>query len=753
MTVQPDLLQGLNPAQRDAVETVDGPLLIVAGPGSGKTRVITHRIAHIVHQYGVHPYRIMAATFTNKAAREMQDRLQRLVGTRAESLSVGTFHAFCARLLRRDGEAMGLNRNYSIFDTDDQVSAIKQAMELAEVDPKGHPPRAVLGAISRAKNVLSDSRGLARRAENYFEETSARVYHHYEEIMARNNAVDFDDLLMKSVQLLEEYRFVREHYQERYVHVMVDEFQDTNVAQYRLARLLAGERRNICVVGDPDQSIYSWRSADIRNILSFQRDYPGCKTISLEQNYRSTSNILEAAQSVISNNRQRLDKGLFTENGGGVPVYAHETYNEEDEAGFVIGEADRLVREKRVRAGDCAIMYRVNAQSRALEEACLRRGMKYRLVGGVRFYQRKEVKDLLAFLRLVHNPLDEVSLMRVINVPPRGIGAKSVSLLTGWARDEGVPTFTAMQRIAAARREGQPCPVKLPRRAANSIADFANLVEDMANLRVQLQVSELIDEALERGGFRQYYQNVEDRSASRSDGQRPEERWENLMELRETAREFDAEDPADGLASLLERISLVAEVDNYEESEDSLTLITLHQAKGLEFPVVFIVGLEEGILPHYRSIETDAQSGADAQVEEERRLCYVGMTRAQQRLYLLRAFRRGFMGSSGPTSASRFLQEIPEGLLASPERSRPTAVTSAKSARQSPAMFQMPDAPAAPAKAAPGIGETVRHSSFGEGVVIDCLAIPGDHEVTVHFAGSVGIKRLLLSYAPLEKVS
>ena len=752
MIVQPDLLQGLNPAQREAVETVDGPLLINAGPGSGKTRVITHRIAYIVHHCGVHPYRIMAATFTNKAAREMDDRLQRLVGTRAQSLSVGTFHAFCARLLRRDGEAMGLNRNYSIFDTDDQLSAIKQSMELAEVDPKGHPPRAILGVISRAKNVLSDSRGLARRAENYFEKTAARVYHHYEEIMARNNAVDFDDLLMKSVQLLEEYRFVREHYQDRYVHVMVDEFQDTNVAQYRLARLLAGDRQNICVVGDPDQSIYSWRSADIRNIPNFQRDYPGCKIIFLEQNYRSTSNILDAAQSVISNNRQRPDKRLFTENGDGVPVYVHETYNEEDEAGYVIGEADRLVREKKVKAGDCAIMYRVNAQSRALEEACLRRGMKYRLVGGVRFYQRKEVKDLLAFLRLVHNPLDDVSLMRVINVPPRGIGAKSVSLLTGWARDEGVPTFTAMQRILGARREGQPCPVKLPRRAANSIADFANLVEDMANLSVQLPASELIGEALELAGFRQHYQNADGRAADRSDGQRPEERWENLMELRETAREFDAEDPADGLASLLERISLVAEVDNYEESEDSLTLITLHQAKGLEFPVVFIVGLEEGILPHYRSIETDAQSGTDAQVEEERRLCYVGMTRAQQRLYLLRAFRRGFMGSSGPTNASRFLGEIPEDLLASPDQSRPSDVTAAKSTRQSPAMFQIPDAPAAPAKPAPGIGETVRHSSFGEGVVIDCLAIPGDHEVTVHFAGSVGIKRLLLSYAPLEKV-
>ena len=396
------------------METIDGPLLIIAGPGSGKTRVITHRIAYLVRHCGVSPYRIMASTFTNKAAREMRDRLQRLVGPRADSLTVGTFHAFCALLLRRDGEAMGLPHNYSIFDADDQLSVVKQAMEMAEMDPKQFPPQAVRSIISKSKSVLTDSQGLARRPQNYFEERCARAYQHYEEIMARNNAVDFDDLLMKAVQLLEEHQVVREKYQERYLYVMVDEFQDTNVAQYRLARLLAGERQNICVVGDPDQSIYSWRSADIRNILSFQKDYPRARTIPLEQNYRSTSNILNAAQTLISQNGMRLDKGLFTDNDQGKPVYAHEAYDEEEEAGFVIGEVDRLMREERLKAGDCAIMYRVNAQSRALEEACLRRGMKYRLVGGVRFYQRREVKDVLAFLRLINNPLDEVSLARVI---------------------------------------------------------------------------------------------------------------------------------------------------------------------------------------------------------------------------------------------------------------------------------------------------------------------------------------------------
>ena len=499
---------------------------------------------------------------------------------------------------------------------------------------------------------MRDSQGLAQHHQNYFEERCARVYHHYEELLSRNNAADFDDLLMRAVQLLQEHPEVREKYQDRYLYLMVDEFQDTNVAQYRLARLLAGQHRNICVVGDPDQSIYSWRSADIRNILSFQQDYPDAAVISLVENYRSTGKILEAAKHLISANGLRIHKDLYTQNAEGVPVEVHEAYDEDEEASYVITEMARLVREEKMQPGDCAVMYRVNAQSRALEEACLRRGMKYRLVGGVRFYQRREVKDLMSYLRLLHNPLDEVSLARVIGVPPRGIGAKTLQDLTNWSQREDVPLFTAMQRITASRSAGEPSPVALSSRAVNAITGFVSIIEGLVQQASQLKVVELIDRVLEDSGLRRFIQDGDQRRDDRA-----EERWENILELREVAQEFNAEEPPDGLSTLLERLSLVADVDNYEESEDSVTLITLHQSKGLEFPAVFIVGLEEGLLPHSRSMDSEEQ------LEEERRLCYVGVTRAQRRLYLLRAFRRGFMGRGGPTLASRFLRDIPMGLI------------------------------------------------------------------------------------------
>ncbi|MSQ06581.1 MAG: AAA family ATPase [Dehalococcoidia bacterium] len=733
-----EVLQGLNPAQRQAVESIDGPLLIIAGPGSGKTRVITHRIAYLVRVCGVSPYRILAVTFTNKAAREMRSRLERLVGSRGESLSVGTFHAFCARLLRSDGAPVGVQPNYTIYDTDDQLGLIKQGMELAELDPKRFPPQAVLAVISKAKSVLWDSEALARQKQTFFEERCAQVYRHYQELLGRNNALDFDDLLMRSVQLLQNSEEAREKYQQRFQYVLVDEFQDTNVAQYRLARLLAEGHRNICVVGDPDQSIYSWRSADIRNILSFKQDYPKAKTIALEQNYRSTSTILEAAKRLISVNGMRLEKDLFTENDKGAPVVVHEAYNQEEEAEFVVGEISRLVRQEHRPPGDCAVMYRVNAQSRALEEACLRLGIKYRLVGGVRFYQRREIKELLAYLRLLHNPLDEVNLSRVINVPPRGIGAKSVQELVRWAQELRIPLFAAIQRIDAAQRDGLPCPAPVASRAAAAIAKLAQTLDHLVRQSTQLKVVELIDQVVEQTGLRQYIQGGPDRA---------EERWENILELRETAREFDAAEPPEGLASLLERLSLVADVDGYEETEDSVTLITLHQAKGLEFPVVFIVGLEEGLLPHNRSLDDPAQ------LEEERRLCYVGITRARERLYLLRAFRRGFMGgNSGPTIASRFLREIPQHLLASPAQSGKGTAP-----QRSPvvaAMTHAVTAAAAPAPVRPALqsGNLVRHTSFGEGVVLSCVAASGDHEVTIQFRDGVGVKRLLLSYAPLERL-
>jgi DNA helicase-2/ATP-dependent DNA helicase PcrA len=745
MTLGMEILEGLNPAQKQAVETIDGPLLIIAGPGSGKTRVITHRIAYMVRVRDVLPYRIAAVTFTNKAAREMKDRLERLVGPQSDALTVGTFHSFCAQMLRRDGSHVGLSPSYTIFDSDDQLALIKQAMELADIDAKQFPPQAVRSTISKAKSILVDAQAFARNQQNYFEERCARIYHHYEELLARNNAADFDDLLMRAVQLLQDNQEVRERYQERYHYLMVDEFQDTNVAQYRLARLLAEERHNICVVGDPDQSIYSWRSADIRNILSFQNDYADAATISLEQNYRSTGKILEAAKQLISANGIRLNKDLFTDNDQGKPVTIHEAYDEGEEASFVIDEIARLVREEKMERGDCAVMYRVNAQSRALEEACLHRGMKYRLVGGVRFYQRREVKDLMCYLRLLHNPSDEVSLTRVISVPPRGIGAKTMRDMADWAQRENVPLYTAMQYLAALNKSGDTFPVNLTSRAVKSISGFVEMIDRLIDFASKLPVVDLIDRVIEEADLEQYFKKDE----GQTEAGRGEERWENIRELRTTAQEFNAEEPPNGLSTLLERLSLVADVDGYEESGESITLITLHQAKGLEFPVVFIVGLEEGLLPHSRSMESEDQ------MEEERRLCYVGITRAKKLLYMLRAFRRGFMGRSGPTLASRFLRDIPQEITATIRAPGPVATpaprTISRRIKDSADSWETVSSPK-PARLALNVGDLVRHTAFGEGVVTGWEPDASDVQVTVEFRDGVGVKRLLLSFAPLEKI-
>ncbi|MEE3167792.1 MAG: UvrD-helicase domain-containing protein [Chloroflexota bacterium] len=750
MTTGSGLLEGLNPAQKEAVETVDGPLLIVAGPGSGKTRVITHRIAYLVREYEISPFNILAMTFTNKAAREMRERLDRLVGSRSDALSVGTFHSFCAKVLRIDGHNLGLDSNYSIYDADDQAKIIKDSMELAEIDPKRNPPRAILSMISNAKNKMWDSRAFTKNADNYFEEICAQVYHHYEEALTRNNAVDFDDLLMKTVQLLREFPGVRTKYNDRYKYIMVDEFQDTNISQYQLARLLAESHQNICVVGDPDQSIYSWRSADIRNILSFQGDYPQAKTIALDQNYRSTANILDAAKNLISINGQRIQKDLFTDNSKGDLVEIREAYDEGEEASFVISEAERLVRENGYKHGDCAVMYRINAQSRALEEACLHQGTRYRLVGGIRFYKRREVKDLMAYLHLVYNPNDDVNLGRVINVPPRGIGAKSMQQMGDWARSKNLGLFAAMQEVAAARLAGEDCPITITKKAATSFADFAVTLEKLIELSKREKVVDLVDRVVEDTGFRNFIQNSDDS---------PQERWENIMELRATAQEFNAEAPPDGLATLLERLSLVADVDNYEDADDSITLITLHQAKGLEFPVVFMVGMEEGLLPHSRSLDDEDQ------LEEERRLCYVGMTRAEKLLYLTRAFRRSIFGATRAGDGSRFLRDIPAELITS--GSGPTNGSAGGTSRSfgKPGESKGPSwntwqAPtpvinrAKPESARPtlSVGDSVRHNAFGEGVVTRVDVTASDTEVTIEFEGGVGQKRLLLSFAPLEKI-
>ena len=731
MTIAESILEGLNPSQREAVEAIDGPLLIAAGPGSGKTRVITHRVAYLVRVCGISPYRILAVTFTNKAAKEMVERLQRLVGTRVDQLSMGTFHSFCARLLRRDGKHVGIDPNFTIYDDEDQMGLLKQAMEQVDVDPKRYPPRAIHGVISKAKSVLMDSSNLSENHQGYFEEQAARVYRRYEELLAGNNGVDFDDLLFRVVQLLRGHPDVLRKYQRRFLHILIDEFQDTNVAQYEMAKLLAAEYRNLCVVGDADQSIYSWRHADLRNILSFQRDYPEARTITIEENYRSTGTILEAAQGLISRNRMRIAKTLWTRKETGRPVVVHEVYNEEEEAQFVVGEVSRLADEEDFKPGDCAVMYRVNAQSRAMEEACLRYGMKYRIVGGVRFYQRREVKDVITYLRLVNNPQDEVSLTRVINVPTRGIGQRSVAELSQWSRAQGISMYSAMERLAGGGMDGAG-PLNVSPRLTRPVKAFLDIVQGLREDSQRLNVVQLIDAVLQRTGYERYLFERDDRA---------EERWDNIMELKNTAQEFGLMEPPDGLTSLLERLALVAEVDDYEESAGVLTLITLHQAKGLEFPVVFLVGLEEGLLPHFRSVDSPAD------LEEERRLCYVGMTRSKERLYMLRAFRRGFAGRGGPNGPSRFLYEIPGHLTVSPSQ----AVLGDKSlsAFWGPSVATTPT-PEPPRLTSLKSGDHVRHNTFGDGMVVSCVASGQDYEVTVAFSEGAGVKKLLLSYANLE---
>ena len=731
------LLTGLNSAQEDAILTVDGPVLIVAGPGSGKTRVITHRIAYLVDVCGVRPYNIAAMTFTNKAAREMSNRVGSLINDSSGYLTLGTFHSFCARLLRMNGTFVGLESNYTIYDSDDQLSAIKQCLELADLDPKRTPPRAVLNTISRAKSVLQDSRSMMQSSSDYFTENCARVYHYYEELLSRNNSVDFDDLLMKTVQLLEESLDIRAHYQSRYEYLMIDEFQDTNVAQYRLAKLITGDKHNICVVGDPDQSIYSWRNADIRNILNFQSDYPAAKVVALEQNYRSTGNILQAAKTLIASNGIRVEKDLFTDNDAGELLTLHEAYDEGEEAEFVISEINRLVQSEGVRQGDCAVMYRVNAQSRALEEACLHRGLKYQLIGGVRFYNRREIKDLLAYLQFLSNPQDEVNLSRIINVPPRGIGARSMQNITDSALQQNKSLYEVLHQVLETRDTGLVSPVSLTSRAVKSIADFVVATDRLIELSRKCNIVDLFDLVLNETGLKNYVQNSDDR---------PEERWENLMELRGIAQEFAEELPPDGLLTFLERVSLVADVDSYEDEAQSITLITLHQAKGLEFPVVFIVGMEEGLLPHSRSLDDDDE------LEEERRLCYVGFTRAGERLYLTRAFRRGFMGRTGPTLPSRFLSEVPAevtgGKSANGGHSLPRTPIIGDAWR----MDSLDEARNSSKSHSFKIGDSVRHAVFGEGVVMSVDYEKSDCLLTIQFAGELGTKRLLLSFAPLEKV-
>ncbi len=742
-----DILSALNPAQRNAVEAIEGPILILAGPGSGKTRVITHRVAYLVKVCGVQPHRIMAVTFTNKAAREMRDRLALLLGQTAEALTLGTFHAICARILRREGRAIGLEPSFVIYDDDDQLRLLKKVMEELDLDTKQYAPRALRAAISAAKSRLLTPAGYAERAGSYYEEIVCRVYQRYQELLNKGQAVDFDDLLMRTVQLFQDHPGVLERYRSKYVHILVDEFQDTNIVQYMLMKQLTGKYRNLCVVGDPDQSIYSWRSADLRNILSFEKDYPEARVVLLEQNYRSTRTILDVASDVISANRQRKPKELWTENEDGASVTVIESYSAEEEAQCAVNEIEKMIVQEQMSLKDCAVMYRVNAQSRALEETCMRYGVPYKLVGGTRFYQRQEVRDIIAYLRLVHNQRDDVSLMRIINVPGRGIGQRTIGHLQSWAKANDSSLFEAVREVVSDSGAGGESQT-LPARNVKSLAAFEALLSGLIARSGELSVSGLLDEILQRTGYRDY-------TMSREDG---EERWENLMELKSVAGEYDDLGPEEALTAFLEKISLVADIDELDDGADAVTLITLHQAKGLEFPAVLIVGLEEGILPHSRSLDDPEE------MEEERRLFYVGITRARKRLYLLRSYRRSLFGGSTSNPPSRFLQDISPHLVSSRGLWQDSHVEVADTGFgrdfQPAPRTPEPDARFAYGPRTPyrpdsdlvlKVGDHVRHSKFGPGIVMNCIPTRQDHELTVVFEVA-GVKKLLASLAPLEKI-
>ena len=736
-----DILAELNPAQKQAVEAIKGPVLILAGPGSGKTRVITQRIAYLVRVVGISPRRILAVTFTNKAAKEMGERLEKLVPGSVKELTVGTFHAICAKMLRIDGKAIGIEREFVIYDGDDQMAVIKKCLQELNLDPKQHAPQAIASAISNSKSKTISAADYTKRSRSYFEEVVGRVYERYELLLNQSKALDFDDLLMKTVLLFRKHPEVLAKYQERYIHVMVDEFQDTNLVQYELIKQIGEKYRNICVVGDPDQSIYSWRSADLRNILSFEHDYPDAKVILLEQNYRSTKMILETASNVISVNQKRKAKKLWTENDAGERIVMVEGYTEQEEAQFVVREIETQVAKGKFKLGDFAVMYRTNAQSRVLEEAFIRYGVPYRLVAGTRFYERREVKDVIAYFRLIQNPQDSVSLQRIINVPGRGIGPTTVAKLGSWAKSLGASVYDAMRLLVDLKQKNDTSEMPFDGRAGDALARFSQMAADFVEKSQNTNLVELFDSVVESSGYKTFTLNDPDGA----------ERWENILELRTVATQYKDLPPRESLAAFLESVALVSDVDGYDATMDRVTLITLHQAKGLEFPAVFIVGVEEKLLPHMRSIDDPDQ------LEEERRLFYVGITRAKMRLYLLHAFRRSFQGQSTVNPPSRFLEDIPKHLLTTPGWQK-------EETKVSDAVFAWNRVKVEPGEGEKGpsaadgqptmdlkAGDRVRHAIFGDGVVVSNKKVKADNEVTVAFSGQ-GIKKLLLSLARLQKI-
>ena len=719
-----DFLDKLNPQQRQAVSAGSGPVLVVAGPGSGKTRVLTQRVAYLIAAEGVRPWQILAVTFTNKAAREMQSRVEATLGEQAtEGMMLGTFHSICARLLRREADLLPVASNFVIFDADDQERVVKGIIKEFNLNDKLYRAAAVHAAISKAKNDLIGPEDYP--LNTYRDEVVKRVYIEYQKRLVASNAVDFDDLLVYTAKLLEDNPSVREKYARRFIHVLVDEFQDTNLAQYALVKHLSSVHRNIFCVGDPDQSVYRWRGADYRNVRRFEEDFPDAQVIFLEQNYRSRQNILDAATGVIDRAQNRRKKRLYSDRGAGEKVFFYEAPDDYAEASFVVDSIAQLVASGQFEPGECAVMYRTNAMSRLIEEAFLQARLPYRLVGAQRFYGRREVKDMIAFLRLVHNPRDEASLDRVINVPPRGIGEKTLTTLHLVARQADTSAGAVLMDLA--RGSNSPFWASFTGRAALPLADFGSMLANWCASAPTLTVGELFDRITADINYKNY---IEDDGSEES-----QERWENVLELRRLALEFSTRT----LEEFLENVALVADQDTISDV-NAPTLLTLHAAKGLEFGAVFLVGLDDGILPHSRSFDEPES------MEEERRLFYVGITRAKDRLYILRAIQRGGRGIAEETYPSRFLDDIPADLIAGKTRTGRSLRGSMPETK-----WERPSAP----KPAPVIetkfraGMRIKHPVWDEGIILNSRIQDGDEIVDVVFE-SVGIKRLAASLANLK---
>ncbi|MCA1056156.1 DNA helicase PcrA [Rossellomorea aquimaris] len=737
------LLNGMNPQQAEAVKATEGPLLIMAGAGSGKTRVLTHRIAYLMVEKGVNPYNILAITFTNKAAREMKDRIHKILGGASEDIWISTFHSMCVRILRRDIDRIGMNRNFTILDSTDQQSVIKSILKDKNIDPKKFDARSILGSISSAKNELTTPEEFSKTAGGYYDQVVSDVYTEYQKRLRKNQALDFDDLIMTTIQLFQRVPEVLEFYQRKFQYIHVDEYQDTNRAQYMLVKLLASRFQNLCVVGDSDQSIYRWRGADIANILSFEKDYPRANVILLEQNYRSTKRILQAANEVIQKNSNRKPKNLWTENHDGEKISYYRADSEQTEAQFVTGKIKEMVESGKRKYSDFAILYRTNAQSRVMEEVLLKSNIEYSIVGGIKFYDRKEIKDILAYLRLIANPDDDISLQRVINVPKRGVGATSIDKIARYAQDHDISMFAAL---------GEADFIGLSPKITKAVIEFKEMVKGYTNMQEYVSVTELVEEILDKSGYTDMLK-AEKSIESQS-------RLENLDEFLSVTKSFEQSNDDKSLVAFLTDLALVADIDKLDEDDqpkDSVILMTLHAAKGLEFPVVFLMGMEEGVFPHSRSLMEEDE------MEEERRLAYVGITRAEEELYMTNAQMRTLFGQTKMNPVSRFISEIPADLL-----DDVMAESKSKSPFSTPFGRSSGGAPSRPAPRKPvtrpvvqkttggesvswQVGDKASHKKWGTGTVVSVKGSGDSVELDIAFPSPTGIKRLLAKFAPIEK--